>query len=50
MSLLEKSIEGEADAVLLNINTPGGLVDATMDIIEKMLNSPIPMITYVAPS
>ena len=49
-SNLEKAIEGEADAVLLKINTPGGLVDATMDIIEKMLNSPTPIITYVAPS
>ncbi|UMZ72593.1 NfeD family protein [Natranaerofaba carboxydovora] len=49
-SNLEKAIEGEADAVLLKINTPGGLVDATMDIIEKMLNSPTPIITYVSPS
>lgn len=49
-SRLEKAIEGEADAVVIRLKTPGGLVDATMDIIEKMLNSPVPIITYVYPS
>ncbi len=47
---LEKALEKDVDAVLIRIHTPGGLVDATMDIIEKMLNFPKPIITYVAPS
>lgn len=49
-SNLEKAIEGEADAVIIRLQTPGGLVDATMDIIEKMLDSHIPIVTYVYPS
>src|SRR5689334_7851237 len=39
-----------ADALLIEINTPGGLVDSTRDIIEKILASPVPVIIYVTPS
>jgi membrane-bound serine protease (ClpP class) len=37
-------------AVLIEINTPGGLVDSTREIIEKITTSPVPVIVYVAPS
>ena len=37
-------------AVLIEINTPGGLVDSTRDIIEKITTSPVPVIIYVTPS
>jgi len=37
-------------AVLIEINTPGGLVDSTRDIIDKMVASPVPVIVYVTPS
>ena len=39
-----------ADAVLIELNTPGGLLDSTRDIIQKILASPVPIIVYVAPS
>lgn len=39
-----------ADAVLIQINTPGGLVDSTREIIEKIVDSPVPVIVYVTPS
>jgi membrane-bound serine protease (ClpP class) len=39
-----------ADAVLIEINTPGGLVDSTREIIEKIVASPVPVILYVTPS
>ena len=39
-----------ADAVLIELNTPGGLVDSTRDIIQKILASPVPVIVYVAPA
>jgi membrane-bound serine protease (ClpP class) len=39
-----------AEAVLIQINTPGGLVDSTREIIEKIVDSPVPVIVYVTPS
>jgi membrane-bound serine protease (ClpP class) len=40
--------EGVA-AVLLELDTPGGLVTSTKDIIQAMLNASVPVIVYVAP-
>jgi membrane-bound serine protease (ClpP class) len=37
-------------AVLIEINTPGGLVESTRKIIEKITNSQVPVILYVTPS
>jgi membrane-bound serine protease (ClpP class) len=43
--------ERNKDQVLLiELNTPGGLLESTRDIIEKILASPVPVIIYVAPS
>lgn len=39
-----------AEALLIRLNTPGGLLDATRHIIEKLSASPVPVITYVEPS
>jgi membrane-bound serine protease (ClpP class) len=37
-------------AVLIEINTPGGLVDSTREIIEKLSTSSVPVIVYVTPT
>ncbi len=37
-------------AILIEMNTPGGLVDSTRDIIDKIVASPVPVIVYVTPS
>jgi len=37
-------------AVLIEINTPGGLVSSTQQIIEKITSSPVPVIVYVTPT
>ncbi len=39
-----------ADAILLRLNTPGGLMDAMRETIEKIVASPVPVISYVTPS
>lgn len=39
-----------APAVLIEINTPGGLVDSTRRIIEHITTSSVPVIIYVTPS
>lgn len=47
---LAKAQQEKDQAVLIEINTPGGLLDSTRDIIEKIVASPIPVIIYVTPS
>src|SRR5580698_9903647 len=47
---IEHARQTNADAVLIELHTPGGLVDSTRDIIAKILASPVPVIVYVAPT
>jgi membrane-bound serine protease (ClpP class) len=46
---IQKSTDDGAVALLLELDTPGGLVSATKDIIQAMLNASVPVIVYVAP-
>jgi len=39
-----------ADAVLLELSTPGGLDTSMREIISAIVGSRVPVITYVAPS
>src|SRR5512140_2705578 len=39
-----------ATALLLELRTPGGLVDSTREIISSITNSAVPVIIYVTPS
>jgi membrane-bound serine protease (ClpP class) len=47
---LAKANERRAEAVILRLNTPGGLVTSMREIIADVLASPVPVIGYVAPS
>ena len=47
---VEFAQEQEARALIVRINTPGGFADATRRTIEVMIASPVPVITFVAPS
>jgi len=47
---LDEASRRHADAVLIELNTPGGLVDSTRKIIEKVTGSAIPVIIYVTPT
>ncbi|HEX5498409.1 MAG TPA: hypothetical protein VFX03_04245, partial [Thermomicrobiales bacterium] len=38
-----------ADAVVIEMNTPGGLMSAMDDIVGGILDSRVPVIVYVAP-
>lgn len=38
------------DAVLIALNTPGGVMDAMRGIMTKIIASPVPVIIYVTPS
>src|SRR6266849_5243885 len=47
---IDQAKQENADAVLLRLNTPGGLMDAMRETVEKIVASPIPVIVYVTPS
>jgi membrane-bound serine protease (ClpP class) len=47
---LEAAATNHDQAVLIELNTPGGLVDSTREIIEKISASPVPVIVYVTPT
>jgi membrane-bound serine protease (ClpP class) len=49
ISAIERAEEEDAAAVLIELDTPGGLVSATQDIIKAMLNSTVPTIVFVTP-
>ena len=47
---LESAAANHDQAVLIELNTPGGLVDSTRDIIEKLSSSTVPVIVYITPT
>jgi membrane-bound serine protease (ClpP class) len=46
---LDKAHAQEAQAVLLKLNTPGGLESSMREMVQGILNSRIPVIVYVTP-
>jgi membrane-bound serine protease (ClpP class) len=47
---IENAGNEKASVLIVRLNTPGGLMEAMRQTIEKMLASPVPVVTYVAPS
>ena len=47
---LNQAKQQNAAAILIRLNTAGGMPDAARQILEKILSSPIPVVTYVTPS
>ena len=48
-TIVQEAEEGEYEAVVITLNTPGGLLDATRDIVSTFLESEVPIVVYVAP-
>ncbi len=47
---IERAADTHAQAILVELNTPGGLLDSTRDMVRDILASPSPVIFYVAPA
>jgi len=47
---IEQAQSQHAEVLLIRLNTPGGLLDATRQIVQKLSASPLPVVTYVTPS
>lgn len=48
--LVRRGEERAAEAVILQLNTPGGLLEATRTIVQTLLQARVPVVVYVAPS
>ncbi len=47
---LREAESSNDSAVVLRLNTPGGMLQTTNEIVQTILASPVPVITYVSPS
>src|SRR5215469_5654493 len=47
---LDQAQNQNAAAVLIRLNTPGGLMDSSREITSKIVSSHVPVIAYVTPS
>jgi len=47
---IQKASQESGSALVMRLDTPGGLVSSTREIIKEMIASPVPVIVYVAPS
>lgn len=53
-SYISRSIEEaktqNVQCLVIQLNTPGGLLDSTQKIVQSFLGSPVPVVIYVAPT
>jgi membrane-bound serine protease (ClpP class) len=49
-SVIEKAKGSGGDLIVLQLNTPGGLLKSTRVIVTDILNSPVPIVVYVSPA
>ncbi len=49
-SALAQAEASHADAVIIRLSTPGGLLDSTREIVEHILHSHVPVIMWVGPA
>lgn len=47
---VEQARARRAALLLVRLDTPGGLMEATRELVEKLIASPVPVVTLVAPS
>lgn len=47
---IDQAEHSHAQAVLIEMNTPGGLLSSTREIIERITSSTVPVIVYVTPT
>jgi membrane-bound serine protease (ClpP class) len=50
VTAVDRAISGHATALIIAMDTPGGLDTSMRDIIKKILGAPVPVIVFVSPS
>ena len=46
---IEQAVKRNAECLILKLNTPGGLLESTRNIVSDILQSPVPVVVYVDP-
>jgi membrane-bound serine protease (ClpP class) len=46
---VDRAVAANAEALIIQLNTPGGRVDSMEQIVMKMLSANVPIVVYVAP-
>ncbi len=46
---IDVASQNNAEAIIIELDTPGGLVDSMREIVKKIMSADIPVIVYVAP-
>ena len=47
---IDEAKSQNAQCLIIQLNTPGGLLDSTQKIVQSFLGSPVPVVVYVAPT
>jgi membrane-bound serine protease (ClpP class) len=47
---IDRAVAQDAECLILQLDTPGGLLDSTKDIVNSFYRSKVPIVVYVAPS
>ena len=47
---VDRAAETHSQCLVIQLDTPGGLLDSTKTIVQKFLGSPVPTVVYVAPA
>jgi len=47
---IEEARTQNAQCLVIQLNTPGGLLDSTQTIVQGFLGSPVPIVVYVSPT
>nr|MBP8975620.1 ATP-dependent Clp protease proteolytic subunit [Bacteroidota bacterium] len=46
---IKEAQENNAECVVIQLDTPGGLLESTREIVSTLLEAPIPIVVYVSP-
>src|SRR5262249_61382863 len=47
---IDETRKQNAQCLVIQLNTPGGLLDSTQKIVQSFLGSSVPVVVYVAPT
>ena len=46
---IDQAVDDGAVLLVIELDTPGGLLDSTREIVEELLGAPLPVVVYVSP-